>query len=113
MFVCVVGGGTSGAVLASRLAEDRNVTILVIEAGGKPTTNPDIDIPVFADTVRGDIDRGPGEFDWMYQTTPQRFACKGHTNQVRMGEEEVSASPHFYGKTLSRGISLLNESKNE
>lgn len=76
----IVGGGTSGAVLASRLAEERNLTILLIEAGGDPSSHPDIDVPVFADMVRGDVDRGPGEFDWMYQTTPQKYACRGHTN---------------------------------
>lgn len=80
----IVGGGTSGAVLAARLAEDKNVTILVIEAGGKPTEDPDIDIPVFADSVRGDVDvdRGPTKFNWMYNTTPQKFACKGFTDQT-------------------------------
>ena len=31
----VVGGGTSGLVVAARLTEDPNVSVLVIEAGGR------------------------------------------------------------------------------
>jgi choline dehydrogenase len=73
----IVGGGTAGAVMASRLAEDGNRTILLIEAGGYPTTDPNIDVPLFADIVRSS-----GQFDWRYMTVPQKHACKGHVDQV-------------------------------
>jgi len=66
-------------VLASRLAEDANRTILVIEAGGSPTTDPNIEVPIFADIVRNS-----DEFNWRYTTVPQKHACKAHVNQVRM-----------------------------
>lgn len=71
-----VGAGTSGAVLASRLVEDSDRDILVLEAGGDPIQNPNIDIPLMADSVRGT------DFDWQYKTTPQQHACLGNIDKV-------------------------------
>ena len=42
--VVIVGGGAAGSVLASRLAENENTSILVMEAGPDypdPDDNPD------------------------------------------------------------------------
>ena len=72
-----VGGGTTGGVIASRLAQDKSKSILLIEAGENPELNPNIDIPLFADKVRG------SEWDWSYRTTPQKHACKSHEDRVR------------------------------
>ncbi|KZV75245.1 GMC oxidoreductase [Peniophora sp. CONT] len=63
----VIGGGTAGAVMASRLSEDPDVTVLVIEAGQSNTAGPDVDliqIPYRATVVSS-------EFDWNYTTVPQ------------------------------------------
>lgn len=72
----IVGGGTSGAVLASRLTEDEDVEVLLIESGGDESNNDAVEIPIFADQVRG------SQADWSYRTVPQRHACKGHVDQV-------------------------------
>lgn len=70
----IVGGGTEGSLLATRLTDDPKKSVLLLEAGGDPLNNPDIDIPIFADTARY------SEFDWQYQTVPQRHACKSHVD---------------------------------
>ncbi|MFA0124661.1 lycopene cyclase family protein, partial [Vibrio sp. 10N.261.48.A2] len=41
----VVGGGSAGCVMAARLSEDPNVTVCLLEAGGKDTS-PLIHTPV-------------------------------------------------------------------
>jgi len=78
VLLCVaVGGGTAGSVLASRLAEDANRTILVLEAGGFTTVDSDIEVPILADIVRNS-----DQFNWRYTTVPQKHACKAHVDQV-------------------------------
>lgn len=60
----VVGGGTAGCVVAGRLAENPNVSILVIEAGPNNTAEiPEITTPARAFELRG------SQWDWKYKTT--------------------------------------------
>src|SRR5580698_7686903 len=61
----VVGAGTAGCVLASRLSEDRNTRVALIEAGPKDT-NPFIHIPA---TVGAAI--GTRDINWRFMTVPQ------------------------------------------
>ena len=75
--VCgVVGGGSAGCVLASRLTEDKNTRVLVLEAGDEETGNPNIEVPLAATSLRS------GALDWGYQTEPQTHACQAMNNRV-------------------------------
>ncbi len=46
----IVGAGTAGCVLAARLSEDPDVTVLVLEAGG-PDTAPELHVPAMFPVV--------------------------------------------------------------
>jgi choline dehydrogenase len=61
----IVGAGTAGCVLANRLTEDPNVTVLLLEAGGKDDYHW-IHIPVgYLYCI------GNPRTDWLYKTCPQ------------------------------------------
>ncbi|CAG7672760.1 unnamed protein product, partial [Allacma fusca] len=70
----VVGGGTTGAIVAYRLSEDFKV--LLLEAGGDP--NPLQSIPGIA----GVFLNSP-QLDWRYLTTSQKHSCLSLKDQVR------------------------------
>lgn len=61
----IVGGGTSGLVVANRLSEDPNVQVLVLEAGDDLTADPRVNIPAFWTALLG------SDADWQYHSTPQ------------------------------------------
>ncbi|KAH8119486.1 alcohol oxidase [Phellopilus nigrolimitatus] len=62
----VVGGGTAGLTVASRLTDDPSITVVVIEAGPNAEDLPEVFIPGLI---------GTGEtfttLDWSYPTVPQ------------------------------------------
>ncbi|XP_017891654.1 glucose dehydrogenase [FAD, quinone] [Ceratina calcarata] len=58
----VIGGGSAGAVVASRLSEVANWTVLLLEAGGDE--NEISDVPLLAGYTQ------LSDLDWKYQTTP-------------------------------------------
>ncbi|KAL4888789.1 hypothetical protein BDV59DRAFT_205779 [Aspergillus ambiguus] len=62
----IVGGGTSGLVVANRLSEDPSVRVLVLEAGTNRLNDPRIQVPGLAPATYGDPD-----FDWDFRSTPQ------------------------------------------
>ena len=64
----IVGGGTSGLAVASRLTEDPNVTVLVLEAGLNKLDDSRISTPGLAVATWDNP-----EFDWQFMTTPQVF----------------------------------------
>ncbi|TFK92473.1 GMC oxidoreductase [Polyporus arcularius HHB13444] len=61
----IVGGGTAGCVLASRLSEDRNSTVLLLEAGESNEGKLFSRIPLAFERMLGSA------HDWRYRTTPQ------------------------------------------
>lgn len=62
----VIGGGTAGMVVATRLSEDPNVTVLVVEAGADKSSDPAVLTPALFSTQIG-----KPEYDWMFRSTPQ------------------------------------------
>ncbi len=75
----IVGAGTSGCVLAAKLAaaEDgpSSGKVLVIEAGGEPPWYSWI--PLIAPVLQGST-----KHDWRFQTVPQKFAAGALHNNV-------------------------------
>ncbi|RUS81274.1 hypothetical protein EGW08_010948 [Elysia chlorotica] len=67
----IVGGGTAGCVLAARLSENDDVTVLLLEAGGSDWENPNIDIPGLAPTNM------KTEVDWNFVSERQKGLFKG------------------------------------
>lgn len=71
-----VGSGSSGAVIARRLAEDKNAKILLLEAG--PIGNCLLDIPSLSILLQNT------HFSWQYTTVPQKNACLGLNENVSL-----------------------------
>lgn len=63
-----------GSVLANRLSENENISVLLIEAGQQ--FGPLSIIPLLAVTLQ------KGKEDWAFETTSQKFSSKGLHNQV-------------------------------
>ncbi|KAH0954233.1 hypothetical protein HN011_002576 [Eciton burchellii] len=67
----VVGAGSAGMILATRLSEDGD-SVLLLEAGG--IAPPFLDIPLLAPMIQRTA------YDWQYVTVSQKYACQGLIN---------------------------------
>lgn len=62
----VIGAGSAGCVLANRLTEDGETTVLLLEAGDRDT-KPEIQLPIAWPKLWGT------EIDWAYFTEPEPY----------------------------------------
>lgn len=76
-------------MLANRLSEDPDTSVLLVEAGGDDADNFMIHIPaLFA------LNLGSKE-DWSYYTVPQKYSNLGHKNRVHIYIKSIG-TPTFH-----------------
>ncbi|XP_074037664.1 glucose dehydrogenase [FAD, quinone] [Leptinotarsa decemlineata] len=71
----IIGGGTTGAVIASRLSEIRKFKVLLLEAGKWPNYDF-IQFPTYT------FPSLLSEYNWGFTSVPQTTACLGKVNQL-------------------------------
>jgi choline dehydrogenase len=102
----VIGAGSAGCVVANRLTEDSDTTVLLLEAGN-PDTKPEIHIPSACISLLG------SEVDWSYFSEPEpylrdrkMFCSRG---KVLGGSSSINfmmyirGNPHDYDRWQSLG----------
>ncbi|MDT0203065.1 GMC family oxidoreductase N-terminal domain-containing protein [Nocardioides sp. AE5] len=89
----IVGGGSAGCVLAARLTENPDVTVLLLEAGGDDRRE-DIQTPAAWPTLLG------SDVDWGYASTVQARtgrALPAHRGKVLGGSGSINVMAHLRG----------------
>jgi choline dehydrogenase len=74
----VCGSGSSGSVIAARLAENPDVTVLLLEAGGSD------DVPSVVEAIQWPLNLG-SERDWNFQSEPNPH-LNGRSISLNMGK---------------------------
>ncbi|KAH8678171.1 glucose oxidase [Xylariales sp. PMI_506] len=90
----IVGGGTSGLVIANRLSEIPNVRVTVIEAGDDVRNNPNVTNPNQGLYITPSI-------DWAYVSTPQTQI--GNQTLVYHAGKAIGGTSVINGKEYIRG----------
>jgi choline dehydrogenase-like flavoprotein len=71
--IAIIGGGTSGLVLANRLSEDPNLQIVILESGKDRSADPNTLTPGAWPLLPS----APG--NWTFPTTPQKDVVRDIT----------------------------------
>lgn len=89
----IVGGGTSGLVVANRLTEDPKISVLVIEAGGSVLDNANVT------NVNGYGLAFGTAIDWQYQSVNQTYA--GERAQTLRAAKALGGTSTINGKCVN------------
>jgi choline dehydrogenase-like flavoprotein len=98
----IVGGGTSGLVVANRLSEDYRVSVAVIEAGGVELYNPNI-----TETSKYGNAFGTA-IDWQYESVPQAYG--GDAPQILRAGKALGGTSNINGSSTRADLQLSCES---
>ncbi|HEY0517753.1 MAG TPA: GMC family oxidoreductase N-terminal domain-containing protein [Solirubrobacteraceae bacterium] len=93
----IVGAGSAGCVLAARLSEDPDVSVLLLEAG-PPDVNENIHVPL------GYLQLGATEVDWNYYSAPEAHCDYRRITlprgRVLGGSSSINAMVYIRGNPL-------------
>ncbi|KAJ6049425.1 uncharacterized protein N7446_007244 [Penicillium canescens] len=90
----IIGGGTSGLVVANRLSEMKNFTVAVIEAGDSVLNNVNV-----TDVMGYSLAFGT-EIDWAYETANQSYA--GGLKQTIRAGKAIGGTSTINGMSYTR-----------